>query len=163
MPIHPDHVGGMLTATGDLIFAHAQYYIWREEWDFWSSDERSSIQPPSFVSMARDNVTPVLHRLTQIEPETEILPGIRALPTPGHTPGHFSLHIESDGQQLLHFSDAAVHPLHMRYPENPLSFDIEPEKALKSKRQILDRAAQSGALVFGHHFPHSPAWDISKK
>jgi glyoxylase-like metal-dependent hydrolase (beta-lactamase superfamily II) len=108
------------------------------------------------VQTARANLDPIRSRVTFIEPNSEIVPGIKAIPTPGHTPGHIALSIVSDGAELLHVSDAVVNPIHLKYPEILLPYDILPEQTLTSKRAICERAVTSGALVFGHHFPPFP-------
>jgi glyoxylase-like metal-dependent hydrolase (beta-lactamase superfamily II) len=155
---HPDHVGGNLDAAGELNFPNAQYCIGQDEWDFWFSDERTAALhvPPPMVQIARASLEPLRDRVTLIDSGAEILPGIAAIPTPGHTPGHMALSILSDGQQLIHFSDAVIHPLHLEYPDVLLVFDMLPDQTLASKRMICDRAADEKALVFAHHFPAFP-------
>jgi glyoxylase-like metal-dependent hydrolase (beta-lactamase superfamily II) len=153
---HPDHVGGTLDEAGGLVFPDAHYFIAKAEWDFWSSDAAATRAPASMVNIARHNLAPLHDRLTMIADGGEIVPGIQAIATPGHTPGHIALSIASDGQQLLHISDVVLYPLHLEYPEWVPVFDIAPEQAANSKQRIFDRAAAEQALVFGHHFPPFP-------
>jgi glyoxylase-like metal-dependent hydrolase (beta-lactamase superfamily II) len=153
---HPDHVGGTLGEDGQPIFANARYFIARREWEFWDSDAATAGIPEMFVGIARGNLRPVLDRLTLIEDGQEIVPGIRAIATYGHTPGHIAVAIASDGQQLLHISDAALSPLQLEHPEWAPIFDIDPARTADSKRRIFDQAAAEKALVFGHHFPPFP-------
>lgn len=157
---HPDHVGGNFDENGRLNFANAQYYLWREEWDFWFAHELTAGgpgAPESFVQIARDNMTPLRDRITFIAPDAEIVPGITAIPAPGHTPGHIALSIASAGEELLHVVDTALHPIHLKYPDILLPFDILPEQTIATRRYLCDRAADSGALVFGHHLPPFPS------
>ena len=153
---HPDHIGGNLDADDKLSIPNAQYYLLRTEWDFWFSDEKTVNVSPEFVQIARVNLNPIRSRVTFIEPDSEIVPGITAIPTPGHTPGHIGVSVVSNGAELLHVSDAVINPIHMKYPNILLPYDILPEQTLASKRAICNRAATSGALVFGHHFPPFP-------
>ena len=153
---HPDHVGGTLDEAGRLVFPNAHYFITKAEWEFWLSDAAATKAPASMVTIARHNLAPLHDRLTMIADGGEIVPGIQALATPGHTPGHIALSIASDGQQLLHISDVVLYPLHLEYPEWVPVFDIAPEQAANSKQRIFDRAAAEQALVFGHHFPPFP-------
>lgn len=153
---HPDHVGGTLDGAGDLVFEEARYFVSREEWDFWTSDDAAAKAPPPMVNIARRNVEPLRDRLTLIDDADEIVPGIRAVATPGHTPGHIALSIVSDGEQLLHVSDTVLYPLHLEHPEWTPVFDVSPELAAASKRRIFDLAADEEALVFAHHFPPFP-------
>jgi glyoxylase-like metal-dependent hydrolase (beta-lactamase superfamily II) len=153
---HPDHVGGTLDEAGGLVFPNAHYFISRAEWDFWVSDAAAAQAPASMVNIARQNLAPLQDRLTMIGDGAEIVPGIRALATPGHTPGHIALSIASDGQQVLHISDVVLYPLHLEYPDWVPVFDMSPEQAAASKHRIFDRTAKEHTLVFGHHFPPFP-------
>lgn len=148
---HGDHVGGQ----GELNLPNAQYFMWRAEWDYWFSDEAATKQPPTFIEMAR-LIELLRERMTFVEPGDEIVPGITAIATPGHTPGHLALSIKSNGEELLHLSDAIIHPVHLAYPDILLQFDILPELTIVSRRHICERAATSKALVFGHHLPPFP-------
>jgi glyoxylase-like metal-dependent hydrolase (beta-lactamase superfamily II) len=162
---HPDHIGGNLNVEGQLSFPNAQYYVWRDEWDFWFSDERlAALQVHSaMIKIARTNLELLENRVTLLDSEAEIVPGISAIASPGHTPGHIAVSIISEGQQLLNISDAVVHPLHLEYPDILLVFDLLPEETLASKRMICDRAAAEKALVFAHHLPPSRIWGISSR
>ena len=153
---HPDHVGGMLNEEGRLVFADARYFISQEEWDFWNSDDAMAKAPTFMVDTARRNLNPLEDRLTFVDDTSEIVPGVRAVATFGHTPGHMALSIVSGGVRLLHVSDAVLYPLHLEYPEWTPVFDMLPEQASASKRRIFDLAAEVNALVFAHHFPPFP-------
>jgi glyoxylase-like metal-dependent hydrolase (beta-lactamase superfamily II) len=96
--------------------------------------------------------------MTFVDSEAEFVPGIQALAAPGHTPGHMALLISSEDEQLIHISDGVLYPLHLEYPNWLPVFDMIPEQAEASKRRIFDKAAESNALVFAHHFPPFPNW-----
>ena len=153
---HPDHVGGTLDATGGLTFANARYFIHSDEWEFWWSEAATAKAPASMVQIARANLAPLEHRLTRVDDGAEIVPGIRAIATPGHTPGHIALAVTSAGAKLLHVADVVLYPLHLEYPRWVPGFDIAPQDAAESKRRIFDQAAEEQALVFAHHFPPFP-------
>jgi len=153
---HPDHIGGTLDEAGDLVFGDARYFISRDEWEFWTSKSATAKASPPMVNIARQNLEPLRDRLTLIDDGAEIVPGIRAIATPGHTPGHIALSIVSEGERLLHVSDVVLHPLHLEYPEWTPVFDVAPEQAAASKRRIFDQAAEDEVLVFAHHFPPFP-------
>jgi glyoxylase-like metal-dependent hydrolase (beta-lactamase superfamily II) len=153
---HPDHVGGMLNEKGRPVFADASYFISQEEWDFWNSDDAMAKAPTFMIDTARCNLNPLEDRLTFVDDTSEIVPGVRAVATFGHTPGHMALSIVSGGERLLHVSDAVLYPLHLENPEWTPVFDMLPEQASASKRRIFDLAAEENALVFAHHFPPFP-------
>jgi glyoxylase-like metal-dependent hydrolase (beta-lactamase superfamily II) len=153
---HPDHVGGTLNDDGSLVFANAQYVVPAEEWAFWTSAAATERAPAPMVDIARRNLEAMRDRLSLGADGDELVPGIRVIAAPGHTPGHVALSITSDGEQLLHISDVVLSPLHLEHPDWLPVFDILPEAAAASKRRIFDRAAQERALVFAHHFPPFP-------
>ncbi len=153
---HPDHVGGTLDEAGRLVFGEARYFISQAEWDFWFSDAAATKASAVMVDTARRNLDPLEERLILVEDASEIVPGVRAIAAFGHTPGHIALSIASGGDQLLHVSDAVLHPLHLEHPDWTPVFDILPEQASASKRRILDLAADKETLVFAHHFPPFP-------
>ena len=153
---HPDHVGGTLDETGGLVFGDARYFISQDEWDFWTSDAATTKASAIMVDTARRNLDPLEERLTLVEDASEIVPGVRAIATFGHTPGHIALSIASGEDQLLHVSDTVLYPLHLEHPGWTPVFDMLPEQAAASKRRIFDLAAEENALVFAHHFPPFP-------
>src|SRR3954463_12436778 len=92
-------------------------------------------------------------QLDLIDHEVEIVPGVYAIPAPGHTPGHMALLISSGDQQLLHMADTVLHPILMEHPEWYPRFDLLPDQAAATKRNLLDRAAADHALALAFHFP----------
>jgi hypothetical protein len=113
------------------------YVMAEAEWDFWTSahvDLRSlrvdGAVKAAMPFTARRCLQALRHQVELIGRETEIVPGIRALPAPGHTPGHLALLLSSEGCQLLNLGDAAVHPLHLENPEWQNGFDLDPCRAV---------------------------------
>jgi glyoxylase-like metal-dependent hydrolase (beta-lactamase superfamily II) len=153
---HPDHVGGTLDEGGALVFGNARYVVPRDEWAFWMSEAATRLAPALMVDIARRNLEPMRDRLSLVDDGAEVVPGIRVIASPGHTPGHSALAITSDHEELLHISDVVLYPLHLEHPEWVPVFDILPEEAAASKHRIFDRAAEEKALVFAHHFPPFP-------
>lgn len=154
---HPDHLGGNTDADGKLVFTNARYIIWRDEWDFWMSeqaelklDERSR---EVLLGYARKNLPPIYSQLSLVDYEMEVLPGIQAIAAPGHTPGHMALAISSEGEQLLCVSDAVLHPIHLEQPDWYAAVDLDPVQVEVTRRRILTKAATEKALVLAFHFP----------
>ena len=152
---HPDHVGGALGENGSLIFAGASYYIGQAEWDYWMSPASAGSAIP-MADLVRHSLAPLAERITFFDDGQEIVPGIRAIFTPGHTAGHMALSITSGGEELLHISDVVLFPLHLEHPDWLPVFDLSPVQAAASKQSIFDYAADQRALVFAHHFPPFP-------
>lgn len=154
---HPDHIGGMLDESGNLVYANAHYFIWKDEWQFWFSGSASEKAKEWFATFARKHLKPVQDRVNLIADESDILPGIHVLAAPGHTPGHMVVSFSSRGEQLLYIGDSVLHPLHLENPNWLPIYDILPEKAAASKRRIFDYAADKQAWVIGQHFPPFPS------
>lgn len=155
---HPDHIGGNFDAQERPQFPNARYVISKTEWDFWFSNECTAEHqvPPPFIEMARANLEPLRDKITFLEGEEEIVPGVTAVPTPGHTPGHLAISVTSDGEQVMHISDAVIHPIHLELPNILIRYDILPEQTLVTRRSLCDRLASEQTLVFAHHFPPFP-------
>ena len=154
---HPDHIGGTLDDAGAPVYSNAHYHIWREEWDFWFSEEAPKKTPEMFVTVARKNLEPIQDQVTLVDDESEVVPGIGVIPAPGHTPGHIVASISSGDEQLLYIGDTVLHPLHLEHPDWTPIYDIVPEQAAASKRRIFDGAAAEEVLVIGQHFPPFPS------
>jgi len=148
-----DHIGGLMDTEGKPVFSNARYSMWKGMWDFWSSETILARLPEPFAGPLRKTLPVIKDRTEPVEPETEFLPGFRIVPTPGHRPGHASLIISSEGEHLIHLGDAVGHPILIEHPEWRWKFDASPEQAASDRRQLLDRAADQQALVFGAHFP----------
>jgi glyoxylase-like metal-dependent hydrolase (beta-lactamase superfamily II) len=166
---HPDHIGGNTDAEAKPAFPNARYSMWKDEWEFWTSDpDLGQLQVEEdlkelMLALARKNLPPIQGQLDLLDRETEILPGIRAIATPGHTPGHMALAISSGNEQLLYISDAVLHPIHLEQPQWYPAFDLAPEQAMASRRQLLDRVADEEALVIACHFPFPGLGHVIRK
>jgi glyoxylase-like metal-dependent hydrolase (beta-lactamase superfamily II) len=155
---HVDHVGGLINGDGQPAFPHAHYYIGKEEWDFWTGEpDLSSLAIPDeekamLVESARKNLMPLADRMIFVDREQEVVPGILAIPAPGHTPGHLAVAIYSQGSALLDIGDAALHPIGLEHPGWRSVFDMDWQEAEASLRMLLQRAYDDHMLVFGYHF-----------
>lgn len=154
---HPDHLGGNTDEEGVPIFPKARWVMWKEEWEFWTSD-RAERQLPEhgremLLGIARKNLVPIEKRLDLIDKEIEIIPGIKAVAAPGHTPGQMALKISSQEKHLMYISDIILHPLHLTEPQWYTAVDISPEKVLTTRHKVLSELAAKNILVMAFHFP----------
>lgn len=160
---HADHIGANVDADGKPTFRNARYVMSETEWKFWTGEPDLRAMPIDeeikglLVQAARHGLPPLETQLDLIEGETEILPGIHAIPAPGHTPGHLALLIASGDGQLLHMADTVLHPLLMEHPDWYPRFDLQHDQAAATKRRILDRAAADRALALAFHFEPFPS------
>ena len=163
---HPDHIGGNIDSEGRPAFPNARYVMWQDEWDFWTSGQAETKLDEHIrevlLASARKNLPPIQDQLELVDHEIEIVPGIRALAAPGHTPGHMALAISSRGEQLLCISDAVLHPIHLEQPEWHAAVDLAPEQVVATRRQLLSRAVTEKALVLAFHFPFPGLGHVSQ-
>jgi glyoxylase-like metal-dependent hydrolase (beta-lactamase superfamily II) len=156
---HPDHIGGALNADGQPAFTNARYIMSRTEWDFWNDPSvlhdcaMDTHMKRLLVDCARKNLPPLKAQTELFDGEKEIAPGVRAVPAPGHTPGHVAMLISSCNAQLLHMADAALHPLNLEFPTWRNVFDLDPGQAAETRARLFDRAVTETMTALAYHFP----------
>jgi glyoxylase-like metal-dependent hydrolase (beta-lactamase superfamily II) len=156
---HSDHIGGMVDASGQPAFPNARYVMSRTEWDFWNDPSvlhdsaMDDHMKQLLVGFAQKNLRPLKDRIELFDGEKEIVPGVQAMPAPGHTPGHIALMISSGTEQLLHLVDAVLHPLNLENPGWRNVFDLDPQDAVETRKRLSDRAAVDGMTALAYHFP----------
>jgi glyoxylase-like metal-dependent hydrolase (beta-lactamase superfamily II) len=150
---HIDHVGGTFDTQGNPIFPSARYITSEREWECWLTKPEKSELQSMFFSAARKNLLPIRDKFDLVKDNAEILPGIKFIATPGHTPGNVMVDISSDENHLLCIGDIIHSQLEFIHPEYLSSFDVTPEQALHTRARILSDVAESGTLVFACHFP----------
>ena len=148
----PDHITGLLTASGDPVYPNAAYFLHRELWDAWHAPPSANLYFPGQASFVRRLVSVVGDRCTRFDAEEEVLPGVRAVPALGHRAGHTAFLFESEGVRLLHVGDAAFDPVFLEFFSVPNVRDTEPERARDARRALVERAIDDEALVVGSHF-----------
>ncbi|MAA96920.1 MAG: MBL fold metallo-hydrolase [Stappia sp.] len=151
--MHGDHIGGLMK-DGAPVFANARYVTGQAEYDFWSSDDRMGTAAERGANLARSNVVPLAEKITFIGDGDAVVSGITGLDTSGHTPGHMSFHLESDGQELMIWGDVANHfAASVQRPEWHVRYDMDKEKAVATRKRIFDMAATDGLAISGYHMP----------
>jgi glyoxylase-like metal-dependent hydrolase (beta-lactamase superfamily II) len=150
---HDDHIGGNTDAEGKPAFPKARYVMWKAEWTFWTSEQPETLYKNEDFTFTRKNLLPIQDQMDLLDHEAEIVSGIRAVPAPGHTPGHMAVSISSNGKQLLCISDAFLHPIHIEHPEWHAAHEVEPEQIIRTRHFLLNKAATEKALMFAFHFP----------
>lgn len=152
---HIDHVGGLLTGGGDLIFTNARYYMSQVEWENTASERGLNEMAQYSQERARwlrRYLHPLRPRLTLVQAGEEFLPGMRAFLSPGHSLGHMGVHIESNGEYLIVAGDTAVHPLHFENPDWEYVLDANPRQARLSRQIVAACACEKQALIQMFHF-----------
>ena len=151
---HPDHVGGLVNAAGHVAFPNAELVAHRREVEFWRDDgnlSRASERARGNFLLARqafDGYRDVLRTFD----EGDVLPGIRAMPLPGHTDGHTGYVIESGDQGLLVWGDIVHFPhIQIKRPDVAIAFDQDASRAAATRSRLLDRISAEGLMIAGMH------------
>jgi glyoxylase-like metal-dependent hydrolase (beta-lactamase superfamily II) len=149
--LHFDHAGGNTRSNDsgnvELTFPHATYIIKRGEYDYaMHPNERTS------ASYFGRNYEPIERagKLEFVSREKEIVKGIRVIPTPGHTPFHQSILIESAGERAFYLGDLVPTHAHLPLPWI-MGYDVEPLVTLETKRRILKQAVDENWLLIFEH------------
>ncbi|NSX54092.1 MBL fold metallo-hydrolase [Parasulfitobacter algicola] len=151
--MHPDHIGGLMT-DGQPTFPNARYVTASAEYDFWSAQEAGN----RVGDMVKQNVTPLAEKMTFIEDGGEVVSGVTAMAAFGHTPGHMTYMLESDGQQLVLMADLANHYVwSLAYPDWEVRFDMDKAAAAASRRRVLGMLAADKIPMIGYHMPFPAA------
>ncbi|MFT5197155.1 MAG: glyoxylase-like metal-dependent hydrolase (beta-lactamase superfamily II) [Candidatus Promineifilaceae bacterium] len=146
--LHLDHVGWTST-DGKLTFPNAKHMATQADWDFWSTDE-------SGMGMHPEAVAPFLkEHLNYINAGDEIAPGMKVLATPGHTPGHISLHITAGDQEVYLIADLLHSEVQFYEEEWFVAFDIDPAQGRATREGIYADLARGNVLVGDGHFADS--------
>lgn len=145
--LHGDHHQGSLV-EGKPAFPYARYFISQEEWDYWHHPAEAEIQ--HFKDTFRWDILPAEKLLTIYPSGETILPGIRSLPAPGHTPGSVALVID---EQVLVVGDVYTNHLQIGHPEWGPAFDADDEAAHATRRNLSRLAEEKNMWVYGMHFP----------
>ncbi|MFJ7330677.1 MBL fold metallo-hydrolase [Streptomyces cyaneofuscatus] len=155
--LHTDHVGWNTRAEGDAwvpMFPNARYLTSRTEWDHWADAEMDEPRRQMF----RDSVHPVreaglLDLVDVADAGTDIAPGVRLLPAPGHTPGQVAVELNSHGERALITGDSIHHPVQLAHPGICSCADTAPDLAAETRHRLLESLADTQALLLGTHFP----------
>lgn len=154
---HPDHLGGNSDDGGKVVFPKARWVMWKDEWEFWTSNRAENIldehSKDQLVGIARKNLSIIRDRVDLVDTESDIIPGIRAIATPGHTPGHMAVEISSNSEKLLCISDVVLHPIHMEMPEWYAAVDVATDQVVSTRKKLLKKAADKKVKVIAFHFP----------
>jgi glyoxylase-like metal-dependent hydrolase (beta-lactamase superfamily II) len=156
---HGDHINGLLTADNKPAYPNAEVLVPAAEWKFWTDPSK---QEGNFANVKR--VFGALgNKVTQYEADKEVVPGITAIATPGHTPGHCSHILSSGNASVALQADVTNHPaLFLRNPGWHVAFDMDAAMAEATRRKFYDRMAAEKITVQGFHFPFPAAGYVEK-
>ena len=156
--LHGDHIYGLIDkVTHAQIFPDAEIIVPASELKWWTRPEvdamdlgptRKGLSQTIRATLATwKNVRPV------VDGESELVPGVRAIPAPGHSPGQVAHLLSSGGKALLVTADVSLLPaLFVRNPDWQVALDQDPAMAVETRKRIFDRAIADRLLVTGSHW-----------
>ncbi|WP_426269389.1 MBL fold metallo-hydrolase [Dyella kyungheensis] len=154
--MHPDHIGG-LVANGKAVFPNAIVRADQREGDFWLSQanlDKAGKDEKGFFQGAQAALKPYVDsgRYKPFDGTAELVPGIKPVLLPGHTPGHAGYMIESEGQKLLAWGDVIhVGAVQFAHPTITIHFDADSKSAEAARLALLADAAKQGYWIAGAH------------
>jgi glyoxylase-like metal-dependent hydrolase (beta-lactamase superfamily II) len=159
--LHVDHVGwNTMKVDGQWVptFPKARYLMGQREFEYWRDQTKQHDQQLIFA----DSVKPVFDAglVDLVETDHRISPEVSFVPTLGHTPGHVSVHISSEGEEALITGDFVHHPCQMAHPEWAATVDYDQKASTATRRDVFGRLAGTPTLVIGTHFAGATAGHI---
>ncbi|HKK84158.1 MAG TPA: MBL fold metallo-hydrolase [Roseovarius sp.] len=142
--MHGDHIGGLMAGDAPA-FRNARYVTGAQEFDAWAAMDNDGFE---------SKVRPLAEQMTMLDDGGSVASGITAMAAFGHTPGHMTYMLESEGKQLLVAADFANHYVwSLGYPDWEVKFDMDKAAAAKTRRSILDMLAADQLPFIGYHMP----------
>lgn len=163
--LHFDHVGWNTTLVNgawEPTFPNAQYIFCEDEFAYWKGKPAAEVADDH--NGFAESVVPVYEAgLAKLVPgDYQVTSEISLIPTPGHTPGHVSILIESQGQSAVISGDAVHHPCQIAHPEWK-TFDTDSDLANKTRRRLLERFADTKTVFIGSHFAEPLAGKVKRE
>ncbi len=164
--LHFDHVGwNTILVNGKWIptFPNAKYIFSKKEFEYWSSKPKKEMIDD--LLGIEDSVQPIINAgLAELVDDTFVFDeNISLIPTPGHTPSHVSVLIESEGEKALISGDFIYHPCQVEKPEWGNTVDIYPNQAFKTRKKMLQFLANTNLLLLGSHFSNPVGGYVATK
>ncbi len=160
---HIDHAGGIMSEDGKTrLFPNAQIYTTEADFNFWTDEKRIGTPAESSHRTVLKNLVPNKDRLVMVKDGQEILPGIQAISSPGHTVGHTSYMISSGGKSLCFTGDIAHHSILLRRPKMAITFDTDGDAASATRIRMCDMLSSQKIPGLIFHLPWPGIGNIVK-
>ena len=163
---HPDHIFGLMEkGTNAAVYPNAELMVDATEYKWWTEPGRVEKLPEGRKALGTriQTVFPTWKNFKLVEGEQEVVPGIRLVKAPGHTPGHSAFLVSSGNQQLMISNDTGYVPaLLAAHPEWQGAYDQDGPLAVESRRKLIDRVIADKMAICGAHFPFPGAGTFAK-
>lgn len=164
--MHPDHIFGLMEKdTNAQVFPNAEIKVSETEYNFWTDPAIIEKLPERRKGLAQriQATFPAWKNVTRFSGEAEVAPGVRAVSSPGHSPGHVNFHISSGSEQIMLIGDAIIVPaLFLANLDWQLAFDADKDQATATRKAIVDQAIADNMTIGGYHFGFPNAGKIQK-
>ena len=164
---HPDHLWGVLDDLDELVFPNATYRMGKAEWDFWRDPATVESMPDerkTFAVGAQTRLAAIEEKITLFGAGEEVFPGVEAVDTAGHTPGHMSFMIHGGSEKVFIVGDAISHAVVSFQKQDWHSgSDQDMERGAKTRTALLDRLASERPRIIGYHLPHPGMGRVERK
>lgn len=152
---HIDHIGGLVDAKGQLLFPNATVHLSKVDFDFWTDEKKVADKAlGAFVKHARDNLLPYRERIKFVTDGKEVISGVTAVSTPGHTIGHTMYLIQSAGKTMAFTGDITHHQVLLtEKPRIEFAYDSDPKAAVETRLKVFDMLAKDRIPLLAFHFP----------
>lgn len=149
--MHVDHVGWntrLVDGHFEPTFSNARYLYHAAEWAHWK------VEPQEYGPVIEDSVQPIIDAglADFVQADHRVCPEIQLESTPGHTPGHVSIHIRSRGEEAIITGDMIHHPCQIAHSDWSSTADVDPQLAAATRARFLTRYCDQPVLVLGTHF-----------
>ena len=163
---HPDHCWGTIGKDGKPVFANASFHMGETEWNFWTATDLASKMPKEMQGMVtgtQSQLGALKDQIKLFKTGAEVLPGIMALDTSGHTPGHVSFEL-AGGNGMIVTGDAITNPMvFFAHPDWKFNFDADHNTAIANRKKLLDMASAGKKKLLGYHWPYPGIGMAEKK
>ena len=162
--LHVDHVGwNTMLVDGEWLptFPNARYLLGKDEYEYWSKVDEDDLN----AGVMGDSVYPVFEAglVELVDMNYRICDEVFLEPSTGHTPGHVSVHIESEGQEALITGDCIHHPCQIEKLEWSSSADYDPDASRVTREALMKKYADEDILIIGTHFATPTAGYLKSK
>jgi glyoxylase-like metal-dependent hydrolase (beta-lactamase superfamily II) len=162
---HPDHIFGLFGKDDQPLYPETEIIVPEAEYKFWADPAALDKLPEARRGIARrvQASMPKWKNIRQVAAGAEVVPGITAVATPGHTPGHTSYRVTSGNQSLMVLGDVtSIPPVNLRNPGWHVSFDQDAQVAEATRRKVLDEMVAEKTLCTGYHWGMPGAGTVAK-
>jgi glyoxylase-like metal-dependent hydrolase (beta-lactamase superfamily II) len=161
---HPDHVWGLVSEDGKPNFPNAQIYITQADLEYWT--DPAKLSDPAlghYIGPIRDALLPWRDRIVFLKDGQDVVPGVQALSTHGHTVGHTSFVVNSQGNSIMYLADLGHAPsLQMEYPRAEFARDTDPKQGAATRVRVFDMVASRKIPIIAYHFPWPGIGHVAK-